>query len=49
MTHGQYLTIDTAAGAFRAYLARPQTIPAPTIVVVEENFGVNADLRDTRA
>lgn len=41
------VTIDTADGRFSAYLARPKTTPAPAIVVIQEIFGVNADMRKT--
>jgi carboxymethylenebutenolidase len=41
------LNVNTADGSFKAYIARPAIIPAPAIVVVQEIFGVNADLRAT--
>ena len=44
---GEHITISTAAGAFGAYLARPKVTPAPSVVVLHEVFGVNADLRQT--
>jgi carboxymethylenebutenolidase len=44
---GEYITIPTADGAFRAYLARPDAPSAPSVVVLHEVFGVNADLRQT--
>jgi carboxymethylenebutenolidase len=34
-------------GAFNAYVARPKTLPAPAVVVLQELFGVNADIRKT--
>jgi dienelactone hydrolase len=34
-------------GTFSAYVARPAVAPAPAIVVVQEIFGINADLRAT--
>src|SRR5271156_2520013 len=43
----KYIIIDTPDGSFRAYVARPEILPAPAIVVIQEIFGVNADLRDT--
>jgi len=43
----EYITIHSTAGDFRAYLARPAVSPAPVVVVVQEIFGVNADLRAT--
>lgn len=42
-----YITVDTPDGTFRAYIARPGVVPAPAIVVIQEIFGVNADLRET--
>ncbi len=50
MNTSETITIATPDGPFQAYLARPSTLsalPAPAIVVVQEIFGVNADLRDT--
>jgi carboxymethylenebutenolidase len=41
------LDVHTPDGIFKAYIARPAMVPAPVIVVVQEIFGVNADLRDT--
>ncbi|MEP6885210.1 MAG: dienelactone hydrolase family protein [Gammaproteobacteria bacterium] len=43
----QYTTVKTPDGTFRAYLAEPRRRPAPSIVVIQEIFGVNADLRET--
>jgi carboxymethylenebutenolidase len=42
-----YITISTQAGDFRAYVARPAVEPAPAVVVLQEVFGVNADIRQT--
>lgn len=33
-------------GSFEAYVAMPAVLPAPTIVVIQEIFGVNQGLRD---
>jgi carboxymethylenebutenolidase len=41
------IDVNTADGSFKAYIARPAILPAPAIVVIQEIFGVNADLRDT--
>ena len=41
------LKVNTPDGAFKAYIARPANLPAPAVVVVQEIFGVNADLRGT--
>jgi carboxymethylenebutenolidase len=43
----KYITVDTPDGSFRAYVARPNVASAPAIVVIQEIFGVNADLRAT--
>jgi len=42
---GDYISVNTADGSFKAYVARPQALPAPAVVVIQEIFGVNADLR----
>jgi carboxymethylenebutenolidase len=34
-------------GAFGAYIARPKALSAPAVVVLQELFGVNADIRKT--
>jgi carboxymethylenebutenolidase len=39
------ITISGRDGAFRAYIARPDELPAPAVVVLQELFGVNADIR----
>lgn len=39
------ITIETPDGAFEAYMARPQADNAPSIVVIQEIFGINADIR----
>ncbi|NML60064.1 dienelactone hydrolase family protein [Massilia sp. RP-1-19] len=41
------IKIDTPDGSFGAYVAKPATTPAPAIVVIQEIFGINADLRET--
>src|SRR5260221_9745397 len=41
------ITIEGRGGAFGAYIARPKTLPAPAVVVLQELFGVNADIRKT--
>jgi len=33
-------------GTFGAYIARPEVVPAPAVVVLQELFGVNADIRE---
>jgi carboxymethylenebutenolidase len=40
-----HVTIEGHDGAFAAYIARPKTWPAPAVVVLQELFGVNADIR----
>jgi carboxymethylenebutenolidase len=40
------ITIEGRNGAFGAYIACPETAPAPAVVVLHEVFGVNADIRE---
>jgi len=44
---GSTITIAAAdgSGSFAAYVAKPKTLPAPAILVIQEIFGVNADMR----
>ena len=39
------ITINGQDGLFGAYIARPEDLPAPAVVVLQELFGVNADIR----
>ena len=39
--------IKAPDGAFHAYIAQPAKVPAPAVVVLQELFGVNADIRAT--
>jgi len=39
------MTISGRDGAFGAYIATPEALPAPAVVVLQELFGVNADIR----
>src|SRR5258707_5501388 len=39
------ISTEGGGGAFAAYIARPKTLPAPAVVVLQELFGVNADIR----
>src|ERR1700747_814958 len=41
------ITIEGRDGAFGAYIARPKALPSPAVVVLQELFGVNADIRKT--
>src|SRR5271154_3317543 len=41
------ITIEGRDGTFTAYIARPKTSPASAVVVLQELFGVNADIRKT--
>jgi carboxymethylenebutenolidase len=41
------IAIETPDGTFRAYISRPARLPAPAVVVLQELFGVNADIRAT--
>src|SRR6202045_1076611 len=40
-----HITVKGRGGTFSAYIARPNTLPAPAVVVLQELFGVNADIR----
>ena len=42
-----HITILGQDGSFEAYIARPKALPAPAVVVLQELFGVNADIRKT--
>ncbi len=42
-----HITIEGHDGAFGAYIARPKSLAAPAVVVLQELFGVNADIRKT--
>jgi carboxymethylenebutenolidase len=42
-----HVTIPGRDGAFGAYIARPKALPASAVVVLQELFGVNADIRKT--
>src|SRR5580700_6930968 len=41
-----HITIAGHDGAFAAYIARPKTVPAAAVIVLQELFGVNADIRE---
>jgi carboxymethylenebutenolidase len=41
------IPVHSPDGTFRAYISRPAKLPAPTVVVLQELFGVNADIRAT--
>jgi carboxymethylenebutenolidase len=40
------ITVNGQDGAFAAYIAMPEVSPAPAVVVLQELFGVNADIRE---
>jgi carboxymethylenebutenolidase len=42
----EYITIEGRNGSFQAYIARPNASPASAVVVLQELFGVNADIRE---
>ena len=44
---GDRITVEGQDGAFNAYIARPKILPSATVVVLQELFGVNADIRKT--
>jgi dienelactone hydrolase len=41
------IVIESPDGTFRAYISRPASLPAPAVIVLDEVFGVNADIRAT--
>src|SRR6202021_2753229 len=40
-----HINVNGHGGTFSAYIARPKSVPAPAVVVLQELFGVNADIR----
>lgn len=40
------IAIEGRNGSFGAYIVRPETAPAPAVVVLHEVFGVNTDIRE---
>src|SRR5277367_4678765 len=46
-TMNDHITLKGRGGTFAAYIARPKTSPARAVVVLQELFGVNADIRKT--
>src|SRR5580704_16304271 len=46
-TMDKQIVVESPAGTFHAYISRPAKLPAPTVVVLQELFGVNADIRAT--
>src|SRR5258706_2317122 len=42
-----HISVNGQDGTFAAYIARPKTSPAPAVVVLQELFGVNGDIRKT--
>ena len=42
---GEYQSIKSDDGEFKAYVARPSAAKAPAVVVLQEIFGVNAVVR----
>src|ERR1700724_76513 len=40
------ISINGHDGTFVAYIARPEELPAPAVIVLQELFGVNADIRE---
>jgi carboxymethylenebutenolidase len=43
----EWMQVKAEDGSFGAYVARPALAKAPAVVVIQEIFGVNADLRAT--
>ena len=42
---GSRIVIEGRDGAFGAYIARPADLPARAVVILQEVFGLNADIR----
>jgi carboxymethylenebutenolidase len=42
-----YIDINTPDGSFHAYRVLPAVTPAPVVVVLQEIFGINADMKET--
>ncbi|HEY1649589.1 MAG TPA: dienelactone hydrolase family protein [Terracidiphilus sp.] len=40
-----HINVKAQGGTFLAHIARPKTSPASAVVVLQELFGVNADIR----
>ena len=43
----EFVTVHTSDGDFQAYVARPEQEKAPVVVVVQEIFGINDDIKAT--
>jgi dienelactone hydrolase len=41
-----HMTVKGHDGTFTAYIARPEELPAPAVIVLQELFDVNADIRE---
>src|SRR6201996_943728 len=41
------IVVVSPDGMFHAYMSRPGGLPAPVVVVLQELFGINADIRAT--
>ncbi|GGC66370.1 dienelactone hydrolase family protein [Undibacterium terreum] len=41
------LKIHTPDGSFSTYVAYPKSLPAPAVIILQEIFGVNPDMRQT--
>ena len=46
---GEFVSISTPGGPMKAYLSRPAGRPRGAVVVLQEIFGINADMRQTCA
>src|ERR1700741_3709697 len=42
-----HISVTGQDGTFAAYISRPKTLPAPAVVVLQELFGGDADIRET--
>jgi carboxymethylenebutenolidase len=46
VTQDDRIKIEGRDGTFIAFIARPEVSPAPAVIVLQEVFGVNADIRE---
>jgi Dienelactone hydrolase family len=41
-----HITVKGQDGTLTAYFAKPEELPAPAVIVLQELFGVNAEIRE---
>lgn len=45
MTNSITISATDGSGSFSAYIALPKKLPAPAVIVIQEIFGINAEMR----